>query len=59
MEVLAFGSDEAVLDLVAHYLGIAVHHNINAAPSTVSKQEVGPVMETRLILVFEADKPRS
>ena len=42
MEVLAFESDEAVLELVVHYLGIATHHNINAAPSTVSTQTVTP-----------------
>lgn len=38
MELLAFDSDEAVLELVVHFLGIATHHNINAAPSSVAKQ---------------------
>jgi len=42
MEVLVFDSDEAVLELVAHFLGVATHHNINAAPSTVSTQEMNP-----------------
>lgn len=36
MEVFAFDRDEAVLDLLVHFLGIATHHNINAAPSKVS-----------------------
>ncbi|NKX45923.1 hypothetical protein [Roseicyclus persicicus] len=33
MQVFAVENDLATLDLVAHFLGIAVHHNINAAPS--------------------------
>jgi hypothetical protein len=40
MEVLAFHRDEAVLELLVHFLGIATHHNINAAPSKVSTDEV-------------------
>lgn len=41
MEVLAFDSDEAVLELIVHFLGIATHHNINAPPSSVSSQKFG------------------
>lgn len=48
MEVLAFDSDEAVLELVVHFLGIATHHNINAAPSTVSTQEINTSAEKPL-----------
>ncbi|MDO8884553.1 MAG: hypothetical protein U0934_17565 [Pseudotabrizicola sp.] len=33
MKVLMIDDDQATLDLVAHFLGIATHHNINAAPS--------------------------
>lgn len=33
MIVLAVNDDHAVMDLVAHFLGIVTHHNINAAPS--------------------------
>jgi hypothetical protein len=40
MEVLAFDRDEAVLELLVHFLGIATHHNINAAPSKVSTHKV-------------------
>lgn len=32
--LLACDGDQAILDLVAHFLGIATHHNINAAPSS-------------------------
>ena len=49
MEVLAFDSDEAVLELVVHFLGIATHDNINAAPSTFSKVQNGK----------KAEKPRN
>lgn len=33
MIVFAVDDDPAVLDLVVHFLGIATHHNVNAAPS--------------------------
>jgi hypothetical protein len=33
MNVHALNHDPALMDLVAHFLGIAQHHNINAAPS--------------------------
>ena len=33
MKVRAVENDHAMLDLVSHFLGIATHHNINAAPS--------------------------
>lgn len=33
--VVADYDDASVLDLVAHFLGIAVHHNVNAAPSSI------------------------
>lgn len=33
MQVVAIDSDPAALDLVAHFLGIATHDNVNAAPS--------------------------
>lgn len=49
MEVLAFDSDEAALELVVHFLGIAKHDNINAAPSTFSKVRNGK----------KAEKPRN
>lgn len=32
--------DASVLDLVAHFLGIAVHHNVNAAPSSIVATKV-------------------
>lgn len=34
MKAYAFDGDRVVMDLVAHFLGIATHHNINAAPSS-------------------------
>lgn len=34
------GDDPTVLDLVAHFLGIAIHHNDNAAPSAIAALEV-------------------
>ncbi len=50
MEVLAFYNDPGVLvtgyddptvlDFVAHFLGIATHHNDNAAPSAIAALEV-------------------
>lgn len=33
MKVLTVHEDQAILDLVVHFLGIAIHDNINAAPS--------------------------
>jgi hypothetical protein len=33
MHVVILGEDPAALDLVAHFLGLATHDNINAAPS--------------------------
>ena len=36
MKVLAFEDDGATLDLVAHFLGIATHHNVNAAPAATA-----------------------
>jgi hypothetical protein len=32
--------DPTVLDLVAHFLGIAIHHNDNAVPSAIAALEV-------------------
>ena len=46
MKVHALDDDQAMLDLVMHFLGIATHHNVNAAPSamtvlkSVSEEEV-------------------
>lgn len=39
MKVLAVDDDHAVLDLVAHFLGIATHDNENAAPSSIAAGE--------------------
>ena len=36
MKVLTVYDDPTVLDLVAHFLGIATHHNDNAAPSAIA-----------------------
>ena len=47
MIVLAIEQDLAVLDLVEHFLGIATHHNTNAAPSKRSLIKV----------VYEVDDP--
>ena len=47
MIVLAIEQDLAVLDLVEHFLGIATHHNVNAAPSKRSLIKV----------IYEADDP--
>lgn len=33
MKVFGIDDGQAVVDLVAHFLGIATHHNVNAAPS--------------------------
>jgi len=33
MKVLGIDDGQAVVDLVAHFLGIATHHNVNAAPA--------------------------
>lgn len=40
MRVVAMDGDQAMLDLVVHFLGIATHHNINAAPSAVPEGTV-------------------
>ncbi|MGI3186821.1 hypothetical protein [Nioella aestuarii] len=48
MEVLALDRDEIVLELVVHFLGIATHHNINAAPSSVSARGGSKRAETLL-----------
>ncbi len=40
MKVLAGYDDPTALDLVAHFLGIAMHHNDNAAPSAIPALEV-------------------
>lgn len=37
MKNFSIYNDEAVLDLVAHFLGIATHDNINAAPSGLER----------------------
>jgi hypothetical protein len=39
MKVLAVGDDQAALDLVAHFLGIATHDNDNVAPSATAALE--------------------
>lgn len=36
MKVFVGFDDPTALDLVAHFLGIAVHHNDNVAPSAIS-----------------------
>jgi DNA-binding NtrC family response regulator len=36
MKVLAVDDDQAILDLVVHFLGIATHHNVNAAPTATA-----------------------
>ncbi len=38
MKIIAVDYDQAALDLVVHFLGLATHDNINAAPS--SKREL-------------------
>jgi hypothetical protein len=47
MVMFAKDDDSAVLDLVAHFLGMATHHNVNSAPSAITALEVisraGPV----------------
>lgn len=40
MRVRAVDDDPAVLDLVAHFLGIATHDNINAAPTSAPNATV-------------------
>jgi len=35
MKVLMVYDDPIVMDLVAHFLGIATHHNDNVAPSAI------------------------
>ena len=47
MKVLVIDDDPAVLDLVVHFLGLATHHNVNAAPSATIAPKT----------VSEADKP--
>lgn len=40
MKVLAVDDDQAMLDLLVHFLGIATHHNVNAAPSATAALKV-------------------
>ncbi len=40
MKIFAVSNDPMVLNLVAHFLGIAEHHNDNAAPSSVKAPTV-------------------
>lgn len=40
MKVIAVDDDQAMLDLVAHFLGIVTHDNVNAAPSATAAVEV-------------------
>ena len=37
MKEFVFHDDHAVMDLVAHFLGIATHDNINAPPSGMAR----------------------
>ena len=46
MNVIILGDDQAILDLVAHFMGIAVHDNINAAPSARAPRKQGPRLES-------------
>lgn len=55
MKVLAVNDDQAVLDLVVHFLGIATHHNINAAPSSKAVFEV--ISETEEPSAPESARP--
>lgn len=43
MKVLTVHDDHAILDLVMHFLGIATHHNVNAAPSPVTALKLAQV----------------
>lgn len=47
MKVYAYYGDRVMMDLVAHFLGIATHHNINAAPSMAPVLAVLPELRTR------------
>lgn len=38
MKEFVLRDDPAVLDLVAHFLGIATHDNVNAPPSCLAEQ---------------------
>ncbi len=38
MKEFVFRDDPALLDLVAHFLGIATHDNVNAPPSGLGEQ---------------------
>lgn len=38
--IVADYDDPSVLDLVAHFLGIAMHHNVNEAPSSIAAIKV-------------------
>ncbi|MBF9060109.1 hypothetical protein HKCCSP123_13055 [Rhodobacterales bacterium HKCCSP123] len=40
MNVIIQGEDHAVLDLVAHFLGLATHDNVNAAPAMSMARDV-------------------
>lgn len=39
MKVLMVEDDQVILDLVAHFVGIAIHHNVNAAPSATAARK--------------------
>ncbi|WP_442639980.1 hypothetical protein [Roseicyclus sp.] len=54
MKVFVFDDDPAVLDLVAHFLGIAVHDNVNAPPSGLARPA-----ERRVLGAVPLEKPRS
>jgi hypothetical protein len=50
MDVTIIGDDTIILDLLAHFLGIATHDNINAAPgastfASVAERGVEPCVE--------------
>jgi hypothetical protein len=48
LDVMVTGDDDlTVLDLVAHFLGIAMHHNDNKAPSAIAALEV--ISETEIV----------
>lgn len=50
MRVTGFKADLSVIDLVAHFLGIATHDNVNAAPlASVFPREPARKMRMRLV----------
>lgn len=46
MNVIILGEDQVVLDLVAHFMGIAVHDNLNSAPSSRAPRKQAPPLES-------------